>query len=243
MRLFFRLPIGFVFLCLTLSSISTVNGATVGFADQAGPTVMFTDITEVNSNADPSFSMFGGVSAMNDTLDFDAFNFRGEATDGFDSLNGRLSLTASSKPGSLISAITVSQSGYASTFGEVFSNVDLGGSVTIDGDRSPNLSTSFTKTSVAGDGFDSEYWEREFTFSFDPTDEVRMDLNNMLFVSAGLASIGTLEANGLLIVVESSPGTIVGTVDVSALPEPSSGLALGCVVGLLAVRRRQRQLA
>ena len=239
MRLFFRLHIGIVFLCLALAPNNMTSGATVDFADQEGQSVLFTDITEVNGQADPSFSLFGGVSAMDNSLDFDAYNLRGETRDGFVAQNGRLSLTAASKAGSLITAITVSQSGFASTSGDAFSNIDLGGSVTIDGDRAPNVSTSFSKTSAAGDGFDSEFWEREFVFVFDPTDEVRVDLNNMLFASAGAASVSTLESNGLLIQVDTLPGTIEGQIDVTSAPEPGSGLAIGCIAGWMAIRRRR----
>jgi hypothetical protein len=239
MRLFFGLPIGIGLLCLALTSNNTTWGAMVGFADQEGPTVLFTDITEINGSPDSSFSLFGGVSTTGNSLDFDAFNMRGEASGGFVSENGRLSLTASSKSGSLISAITVSQSGFGSTFGEAYSNIDLGGSITINGDRSPNASTSFTKTSAAGDGFASEFWEREFVFVFDPTDEVRLDLNNMLFASAGAGSVATLETNGLLIQVDTLPGSTEGPIDVTTVPEPGSALAIACIGALLAVRQRR----
>jgi hypothetical protein len=228
-----------MFLCLALAPINRTSGAIVNFANQEGQAVSFTNITEVNGNADPSFSLFGGVSAMGNSLDFDAFNLRGATQDGFVSQNGRLSLIASWQPGSLITSITVSENGFASTFGDAFSNIDLGGSVTIDGNRSPNVMTSFTKASEAGDGFDLEFWEREIVFSFDPTDEVRLDLNNMLFVSAGASSIGTLETNGLLIQIDTLLGTLEGPIDITAAPEPGSGLAIGCIAGWMAIRRRR----
>ncbi len=239
MRLISRLPTGLLFLCFTLAAIGSADAAIVNFADQIGDDVVFTDITEVNGSADPSYSLFGGVSTMANTLDFDSFNFSGETSSGFNSESGRLSLTASSNLGSLISSLTISESGYASTFDESFVQVDLGGSVTIDGILSPSMSTSYTKSSSAGDGFASEFWERSFTFSFAPTDEVRIDLNNALFASA--SGFGNVEVNGLLLQVNTIPGTIDGTVGASAVPEPGSGFALACIAGILAVRRRFRR--
>jgi hypothetical protein len=231
MCLFSHLPIGFGLLCL--ATLGPVSGATIEFLDQAGDNVSFSNIIEVNGSADPSFSLFGGVSTMNDTLDFDAFNLRVEPVSGFEFDNGRLSLSAISDFGSLIESIKISQSGFATTLGEASANLDLGGSVTIDGVRSATASTSFSKDSSAGDSFDSEFWERELIFSFAPTDEVRLDINHSIFASVASGALGTLEANGLLIEVNTTSAT--------ALPEPSSWLALGGIGGTLTLRRFRRR--
>jgi hypothetical protein len=231
MCLFSHLPIGFGLLCL--ATLGPVSGATIEFLDQAGDNVSFSNIIEVNGSADPSFSLFGGVSTMHDTLDLDAFNLRVEPVSGFEFENGRLSLSAISDSGSLIESIKISQSGLATTLGEASANVDLGGSVTVDGVRSATASTSFSKDSSAGDSFDSEFWERELIFSFAPTDEVRLDINHSIFASVASGALGTLEANGLLIQVNTTTAT--------ALPEPSSWLALGGIGGTLTLRRFRRR--
>ena len=238
MRLFSDIPIALGFLCICLVTAGSADGATYGFVDQAGDNVTFSDITEVNTGSDPSFTLFGGVSTMTDTLDLDAFNLRAEPKSGFEFKNGRLSLTAMSNPGSQITSIKISESGFGTTLGEASINVDLGGSVTVDGVRSPTASTSFTKDSSAGDGFDSEFWERDLLFSFTPTDEVRLDLNNSLFASLGSGSLAAVEASGLLIQINTIND---GTVTVSAVPEPSSCFAIACVGGLLPLRRLRRR--
>ena len=239
MCFFSNLPIGIGLLCL--ATIGPVSGATIEFLDQSGDSVSFSNITEVNGSTDSSFSLFGGVSTMNDTLDFDAFNLRVEPVSGFEFDDGRLSLSAISDSGSLISSIKISQSGLATTLGEASANIDLGGSVTVDGVRSPTASTSFTKDSSAGDSFDSEFWERELIFSFSPTDEVRLDINHSIFASVTSGALGTLEANGLLIQVNTIAGTIGGSTTAIALPEPSSWLALGGIGGTLTLRRFRRR--
>ena len=238
MRLFSDIPIGLGFLCICLMTVGPADGATYEFADQIGDNVTFSGITEVNTGSDSGFTVFGGVSTMIDTLDFDAFNLRAEPASGFEFENGRLSLTAMSNPGVQITSIKISESGFATTLGEASINVDLGGSVTVDGVGSPTASTSFTKDSSTGDGFDSEFWERELMFSFTPTDEVRLDLNNSVFASLGSGSLASVEASVLLIQINT---IIDGTVTVSAVPEPSSCFAIACASGLLPLQRLRRR--
>ena len=91
--------------------------ATVAFPDQVGATVTFTGITEVNDEA-AGVSLFGGLSTFENTLDFDAFNFRHDSLTLPPSLDGRLSFEVNALPGFKVASVTVQEVGSYTTINE-----------------------------------------------------------------------------------------------------------------------------
>jgi len=232
-----RIPAGWlgsfggVAISIVFATTSPLQAAIVTFADQQGTNVLFTGITEVNSNPDPAFTLFGGLAVVGDTLDFDAFQFRAEAMTGsFVPLDGRLSLTATAKTGYLINRITITEGGRAATFNQgSLAQVDLGGFVTMGGTMSAPQSTSYSLSGAAG-SYDSDFWSRSLTFDFAARSSVNLDIDNALMaVAASPVGYAFIDKKGVLI----DFGTVV-------IPEPAMPTALlGVLAGFL-LRRRNR---
>lgn len=205
------------------------KAATVFFPDQAGTSVTFTDLQEVNDSATPGYSLFAGITAYNDTLDFDAFNFRQDSLMVPPSLDGRLSFSVNALPGRMVTSVTVQEVGSYTTINEGIANFFLGGSAVGSQGGGADVASDMQTFAGAAGTISSGLWESTITFdSFPASDQVFIDIDNRLSAAGVGSDYAFIDKKLVLVSVT------------TAVPEPSSlAFLMGCA-GVLSTRRRKR---
>lgn len=218
-----------VVLFAALLMATPATAATINLPDQMGTNVTFTNITETSDDA-TTFSLFSGINAYNDTLDFDAFNFRQNSLALNPSLDGRLDFTVTAKPGQFIQRVIVREVGSYTTINDGIAQVFLGG-VGTGAQVGQGSSDSTTLNFGPGAGINSGLWDATISFdNFHQSEEVDIQLDNRLTTigDINLGDYAFLDKKLVLVTV------------LTNIPEPSSLAFLLGSAGMVAIRRRKR---
>ncbi len=172
-------------------------------------------------------ALYGDPFVNGDTINFPGTGFAVQATNGvIDLVNGRLDMTITAKPGTLIDSITFSEFGSYFLFGSEATVVS--GAVAmlmVDGN---NLFDDMTfSTSIPGNSAFAD----SMTVAFAPTDQVKLVYDSRLLAFAGIGSAAFIDKS----LIQISVGTF------TVIPEPSSlvTMALGAYIALVAGCRRR----
>jgi len=210
-----------------LVMVSSAKADTFLFGPQAGTNVVFDDIREETTT---TFSLFSGLNAYNDTLDFDAFNFRQTSLSAAPSIDSRLSFTVNAVPGRFVTSVSIQEVGSYTTINQGVAEVFLGGVATSSGGGMPQLSSNTITVNGAAGQINSDLWNATITFdNFHGGEQVFIDLDNRLSAfGTNVSDYAFIDKKLVLVTVA------------TAVPEPSSlAFLMGCV-GVVATRRKRR---
>ena len=206
--------------CLSLIVANIANGDTIIYPNLESPGMAFTDITE--SSLEP-LPLFGQPTIQDESLVFNNLTFATQTADAIDFIDGRMTVTVTSKTSNLISSFSILESGDYEIVGSGL--VAVSGVAFAVADNEIYQADFQFQTDAAGTGT----WSRQIDIQFDnPVSSFSMVMDNALFGNSGQNSFASVQKNLVQI-----------TVDEISIPEPATGVIGLLSLAMLGLRRRR----
>ena len=205
--------------CLTLI-VANANADIINYPDTESPGLTFTNITESSLDTLP---LFGAPSVENESLVFNNLSFATQTAGSLDFIDGRVTVTVTSKNSQMFSSFSLLEQGVYEIMGQ--GTVAVSGVAFAIADGEIYQADFQFDTSEAGTG----KWSHKMNIDFAaPVSSFSLVMDNQLFGDSDANSFASIEKN-----------TVELSVNSSSIPEPSA--AMGSLLGLALLSTRRRR--
>ena len=208
-------------ICLALASANIANADIINYPNIESPGMSFTNITE--SSLDP-LPLFGQPTIQDGSLVFDNPTFAVQTANAIDFIDGRMTVTVTSKTSDLISSFSIFESGEYEIIGS--GTVAVSGVAFAVADNDIYQADFQFTTSDAGTGS----WSRQIDIQFaDPVGSFSLVMDNSVF--------GNSDDNSSMAAIQKNMVQI--TITETSVPEPTATTFGLLGLAVLASRRKR----